>query len=311
TRGSSARSRPGSWSCGWWTSSGCSCPGSTAGASRSAGSIWWPRSASAPSGSRPSWASSAPGRSCRRTIPRWRRRSRMPTESDRHERTDVTVRGVLLAAALGLLVLALAAPLAADEARPPALRDVGVDQHLGAALPLDLAFRDESGGTTLLRYYFDGKPVLLSLVYFGCPMLCGQSLNGLAASLKAVSFAPGKEFTVLVVSFDPRDTPAVAGGKKAAVLARYGRLDTAAGWHFLVGEQAAIDQLTRAVGFRYTADAASGQFAHVPAAIVLTPAGTISRYFYGIEPAPRDLRLGLVEASAGKIGSAVDQLLLF
>src|SRR5439155_992541 len=218
TRGSSARSRPGSWSCGGWTSSGCSCPGSTAGASRSAGSIWWPRSASAASGSRPSWASSAPGRSCRRTIPRWRRRSRMPTESDRHERTDVSVRGVLLAAAL-------AAPLAADEARPPALRDVGVDQHLGAALPLDLAFRDESGGTTLLRDYFDGKPVLLSLVYFGCPMLCGQSLSGLAASLKAVSFAPGKEFTVLVVSFDPRDTPAVAGGKKAAVLARYGRLD--------------------------------------------------------------------------------------
>src|SRR5207249_2576125 len=133
--------------------------------------------------------------------------------------------------------------------------------------------------------YFDGKPVLLSLVYFGCPMLCGQSLSGLAASLKALSFAPGKEFTVLVVSFDPRDTPAVASGRKAAVLARYGRLDTAAGWHFLTGEQAAIDRLT--------------------------PAGTISRYFYGIEPAPRDLRLGLVEASANKIGSAVDQLLLF
>jgi len=218
------------------------------------------------------------------------------------------MRTVLLAA----LVLALAPPLAADEARPPALRDVGVDPHLGAALPLDLAFRDESGRTVALRDYVDGsRPVLLSLVYFGCPMLCGQSLNGLAASLKALSFAPGKEFTVLVVSFDPRDTPAVASGRKAAVLARYGRLDTATGWHFLTGEQAMIDRLTRGVGFRYTADAASGQFAHVPAAIVLTPAGTISRYFYGIEPAPRDLRLGLVEASANKIGSAVDQLLLF
>ena len=215
------------------------------------------------------------------------------------------------AVALAVLVLALARPLAADEARPPALRDVGVDRHLGAALPLDLAFRDESGRTVALRDYFDGRPVLLSLVYFGCPMLCGQSLNGLAASLKAVSFAPGKEFTVLVVSFDPRDTPAVASGKKAAELARYGRLDTAAGWHFLTGEQAAIDRLTRAVGFRYTADAASGQFAHVPVAIVATPGGTISRYFYGIEPAPRDLRLGLVEASANKIGTAVDQLLLF
>ena len=216
------------------------------------------------------------------------------------------------AVALAAVVLALAGPLAADEARPPALRDVGIDQHLGAPLPLDLPFRDEGGRTVALRDYFGGgKPVLLSLVYFGCPMLCSQSLNGLAASLKAVSFAPGKEFTVLVVSFDPRDTPVVASGKKATVLARYGRLDTASGWHFLVGEPAAIDQLTRAVGFRYTADAARGQFAHVPAAIVLTPAGTISRYFYGIEPAPRDLRLGLVEASANKIGTAVDQLLLF
>ncbi len=215
------------------------------------------------------------------------------------------------AVALAALVLGLAAPLAGDEARPPALRDVGVDQHPGATLPLDLAFRDESGRTIALRDYFDGKPVLLSLVYFGCPMLCGQSLNGLAASLKALSIAPGREFTLLAVSFDPRDTPAVASGKKASVLSRYGRLDTAAGWHFLVGDQAAIDRLTRAVGFRYTFDAASGQFAHVPAAIVATPGGTISRYFYGIEPAPRDLRLGLVEASAGKIGTAVDQLLLF
>ena len=215
------------------------------------------------------------------------------------------------AVALAALVLGLAAPLAGDEARPPALRDVGVDQHPGATLPLDLAFRDESGRTIALRDYFDGKPVLLALVYFGCPMLCGQSLNGLAASLKALSFQPGKDFTVLAVSFDPRDTPAAASGRKAAVLARYGRLDTAGGWHFLVGEQAAIDRLTRAVGFRYTFDAASGQFAHVPAAIVLTPGGTISRYFYGIEPAPRDLRLGLVEASANKIGTVVDQLLLF
>ena len=215
------------------------------------------------------------------------------------------------AVALAALGLALATPLAADETRPAALRDAGIDQRLGQPLPLDLAFRDENGRTVALGDYFDGRPVLLSLVYFGCPMLCGQSLNGLAASLKALSFAPGREFTVLAVSFDPRDTPAVASGKKAAVVARYGRLDTAPGWHFLTGEPAAIERLTRAVGFRYTFDAASGQFAHVPAAIVATPGGTISRYFYGIEPAPRDLRLGLVEASAGKIGTAVDQLLLF
>ena len=218
------------------------------------------------------------------------------------------MRAVLLPA----LMLALARPLAADEARPLALRDVGVDPHLGAPLPLDLAFRDESGQRVALRDYFEGgRPVLLSLVYFGCPMLCGQSLNGLAGSLKAVSFTPGKEFTVLVVSFDPRDTPTVASGRKAVVLSRYGRLDTAAGWHFLTGDQAAIDGLTRAVGLRYTFDAASGQFAHVPLAVVTTPAGAISRYFYGIQPAPRDLRLGLVEASANRIGSAVDQLLLF
>jgi protein SCO1/2 len=216
------------------------------------------------------------------------------------------------AGALALLVLVLAAPLCADEARPPMLRDVGIDQHPGAALPLDLAFRDESGKTVALRDYFaDGKPVLLSLVYFGCPMLCGQSLNGIAASLKALSLEPGKEFTVLAVSFDAADTPAVASDKKAQVVARYGRPATAAGWHFLVGEQASIDALTQAVGFRYTRDATNRQFAHVPAAIVMTPGGVISRYFYGIEPAPRDLRLGLVEASANRIGTVVDQLLLF
>ena len=220
------------------------------------------------------------------------------------------MRAVVLGSLLA--VLAVARPLAADEARPPALRDVGVDQHLGAALPLDVAFHDESGRTVALRDYFGGgRPVLLSLVYFGCPMLCGQSLNGLAGSLKAVSFTPGKEFTVLVVSFDPRDTPAAASARKAVVLSRYGRRDTAPGWHFLTGDQAAVDHLTRAIGLRYTFDAASGQFAHVPLAVVATPQGAISRYFYGIQPAPRDLRLGLVEASANKIGTAVDQLLLF
>ena len=213
--------------------------------------------------------------------------------------------------ALALLVLVVAAPLRADEERPPMLRNVGVDQHPGALLPLDLAFRDEDGKTVALHDYLDGKPMLLSLVYFGCPMLCGQSLNGLAGSLKALSLEPGKEFTVLAVSFDPRDTPAVASGKKAQVVARYGRPESAPGWHFLVGDQTSIDALTQAVGFRYTYDAASGQFAHVPAAIVVTPGGVISRYFYGIEPAPRDLRLGLVEASANKIGTVVDQLLLF
>jgi protein SCO1/2 len=162
-----------------------------------------------------------------------------------------------------------------------------------------------------LGEYFGRKPVVLSLVYHGCPMLCGQSTNGLAGSLKALTFDAGRDFTVLSVSFDARDTPETARPRRSAALARYARPQADDGWHFLTGDEAAIGALTRAVGFRWTRVPETGELAHAAATVVLTPEGRISRYFYGVEPAPRDLRLGLVEASSGRIGTVVDHILLF
>ncbi len=216
-------------------------------------------------------------------------------------------RALVLAAAL------LATAAAADvDTRPPQLRDVGIEQRPGAAVPLDLVFRDEGDRAVRLGDYFTpGKPVLLSLVYFGCPMLCGQTLRGLSTVLGWLPLDAGKDFTVLSVSFDPKDTPAAAAAKKAEGLARYDRPGGAAGWHFLVGDADAIARLTDAVGFRVKYDPESGQFAHAPVLIVLTPDGKVSRYLYGFEYASRDVRLGLVEASANRIGSVVDQVLLF
>ena len=214
---------------------------------------------------------------------------------------------VRLAAAL-LLVPALAA---AEDARPPALRDVAFDQRLGERVPLGIALRDEAGRAVRLGDYFGPKPVVLALVYYDCPMLCTLTLNGLVSALRALSFDAGREFLVVTVSFDPRETPALAAAKKAAYLQRYGRPGAAAGWHFLTGAEQAVAALTRAVGFRYAWDERTQQFAHPAGLVVLTPDGRISRYLYGVEYAPKDLRLGLVESSAGRIGSAVDHLLLF
>jgi protein SCO1/2 len=195
---------------------------------------------------------------------------------------------------------------------PAALRGVTVEQRLNREIPLDLNFRDEFGRSLPLRTYFSGhKPVLLALVYYNCPMLCSLILSGVESSLKAVSFDPGKDFEVVAVSFDPRDTPDIAARKKAMYLQRYRRPDTANGWHFLTGDEASIRALTEAVGYRYTFDPATGQFAHASAIMILTPEGRLSRYFYGVEYAPRDIRLGLVEASQNKIGNPVDQALLF
>jgi protein SCO1/2 len=194
---------------------------------------------------------------------------------------------------------------------PAALQGVGIDQKLNAQLPLNLVFHDEAGRSLPLGTYFGSKPVLLALVYYQCPMLCTQILNGVESSLKAVSFNPGRDFDVLSVSFDPSDTPDLAQKKKQNYLRRYGRPDTANGWHFLTGDEASIRALTEAVGFRYKYDSVNKQFAHASGIIILTPQGKISRYFYGIEYAPRDVRLGLVEASQRKIGSPVDQILLF
>jgi protein SCO1/2 len=219
-------------------------------------------------------------------------------------------------AALGLCLAAAA--LAAqpaipvpDNYRPPILRGVGIDQRLGEAVPLDAIFEDEDGRAVRLGQYFHGKPVILVLAYYNCPMLCTQVFNGLVSSLRAISFDVGREFDVLAVSFDPRDKPADAAAKKKPYVESYGRQGAARGWHFLTGGPASIDRLTKAVGFRYAFDESQGQFAHASGFFVLTPEGLISRVFYGIEYAPRDVRLALVESSSHKIGTPVDQILLY
>jgi protein SCO1 len=195
--------------------------------------------------------------------------------------------------------------------RPKILRDVGVDQRLNEQVPLDLTFRDETGKSVQLGQYFGKKPVILSLVYYDCPMLCTMVENGLLQSLKELKFDVGDQFDVVTVSFDPRDTPQVAAAKKALYVGLYGRPGAAEGWHFLTGDQNSIARLTKAVGFRYVYDPQSGQFAHATAIMVLTPEGRLARYFYGIQYPSGGLRLSLVEASENKVGSPVDAVLLF
>ena len=198
---------------------------------------------------------------------------------------------------------------------PFALRDISIEQRLGEQVPLDLNFRDERGQTVRLGDYFGKRPVVVSLVYYNCPKLCNLVLNGLVGGLKTLPFTVGKEFDVVTVSFDPRESAADAVAKKQIVEHDYGRAGDAAsfaaGWHFLTGDKASIDALANAVGFKYAFDTASNQYAHASGVMVATPAGKLSHYFYGIEYAPRDLKLGLVEASEGKIGSAVDKLTLY
>lgn len=203
-------------------------------------------------------------------------------------------------------------PSDAPKANLPApLRQVGIEQKLNNQVPLDLVFTDEQGQEVRLGQYFGKKPVVLSLVYYDCPMLCTQVLNGLTGSLKALKFDVGREFEVVTVSFDPREKSDLAKQKKDAYLARYGRETAAGGWHFLTGSEASIAALTGAVGFNFAWDEETKQFAHASGIMILTPEGKISRYFYGIEYAPRDMQLGLVEASNNKIGSPVDQILLY
>jgi len=194
---------------------------------------------------------------------------------------------------------------------PSALREVGFDQKLGDALPLDLSLRDETGREVRLRDYFGRRPVAMSLVYFDCPMLCTVSLNGLVSALEVVSFQPGREFELLTISFDPREGPELAAHKKKGYLARLKRPGAEAGWHFLTGDAAALDRIAKAVGFRYAWDEETRQFAHPAGLVVLTPEGRIARYLYGIEYAPKDLRLALVESGEGQISSPIDQLLLY
>jgi protein SCO1/2 len=212
-----------------------------------------------------------------------------------------------------LLTLTLTAKdwQAPQTALPPALRNIGIDQKLGQTIPVNLPFTDEAGRSVHLSEYFGQKPVLLVLVYYQCPMLCSQILQGVMHALRVVPFEVGKEFDVVVVSFDTKDTPELALAKKKLIVERYGKRGDPAGWHFLTGSESSIQALTKAVGFRYQWDQESQTFIHASGIMVLTPEARLARYFYGIEFPPKDLRLAFVEASKNKIGSPVDQLLLY
>jgi len=195
--------------------------------------------------------------------------------------------------------------------RPPGLKNVGIQQNLNQQIPPDLMFTDDLGRKVRLGDYFGKKPLVLNLVYFTCPMLCGEELAGLESALRVLKFDVGKEFDVITISFDPKDTPEAAAKKKEEIVRRYRRAGAEQGWHFLVGEQDSIDAIARAAGFEYEYDPKTGQFAHSTAIMVLTPQGKIAQYYYGIDYPPKDLRLALVAASQNKIGNVVDALLLY
>ncbi len=195
---------------------------------------------------------------------------------------------------------------------PPAiLKNIEIEQKLNAQLPLDLAFRDERGRDVKLGDFFGKRPVVLSLVYYDCPMLCGEVLNGMSSVFGVLNFQIGKDYEVVTVSFDPREGPDLAAAKKRRFVERYGREGAEAGWHFLTGSTASINALTQAVGFRYQWDERSQQYAHAAAIMVATPQGRLAQYLYGVEYPPKDLRLALVEASHNQLGSVVDQVLLY
>lgn len=195
--------------------------------------------------------------------------------------------------------------------RPAVLKDIGFDQHLGEMLPLDVPLRDEAGNEVRLGDFFGKRPVVLTLVYYECPMLCTLTLNSLSSALATLSFDIGREFDVVTVSFDPREKPPLAAAKKKAYVSRYGRPGADAGWHFLTGDPDSLSKLTAAVGFRYQWDDEIRQFAHPSGLVVVNPDGRITRYLYGIEYAPKDLKLGLIESSERRIGTPLDQAMLF
>ncbi|MGB0063122.1 MAG: SCO family protein [Terracidiphilus sp.] len=235
-------------------------------------------------------------------------------------------RAGLIAAAM---LLSLAAPLSfaqvssygdkqagqVGDQQPSILNGVGIDQHLNTQLPLSLTFTDETGKMVPLASYFGKKPAILALVYYQCPMLCSEELNGLTSALQMVRFTPGKDFNIVVVSIDPTETTALAAAKKRTYLKRYGRPETADGWHFMTGTQANIDALTKAVGFRYVKLAVPGsnltQYAHASSIQIVTPEGKLAQYYMGVEYSPKDLLLGLDEASSNRIGSPVDNILTY
>src|SRR5271163_2323622 len=234
------------------------------------------------------------------------------------KRTLLATLGAAAVAAAAFLALAPSAlaqlasdPMQSVGVRPELLKEVGIDQKLNQSIPLDLTFGDEDGKTVALGQFFGQKPVILTLVYYNCPMLCTQVLNGVESSLKELSTDIGNQYDVVTVSIDPTESHVLAKTKKEVYVGMYGRPGAAQGWHFLTGDEPQIKQLADAVGFRYAYDPDTKQFAHASAIMLLTPEGKISRYFYGIQYPSRELRLGLVEASEGKIGTPVDQVLLF
>lgn len=194
---------------------------------------------------------------------------------------------------------------------PAALKDVDFAPQLDAQLPLDVGFRDEFGQTVQLRSYFHGKPVVLAFVYFQCPMLCTQVMDSIVSTLKVVTFTAGQQYEVVIISFDPSETPAMASVKKQDIVSRYHRPGAENGWHFLTGDRDAISQVTKAGGFRFAWDPVTKMWVHASGILLLTPDGRISRYFYGIDYAPRDMRLGLIEAAAGNIGTPIDKVILY
>src|ERR1700692_2025578 len=226
-------------------------------------------------------------------------------------RAIATIAGLLVS---GVLARGQAVPsnIGVNSTTMPAqLQNVGFDPQLNAQIPLDLPFVDENGNNVPLRDYFKQKPVVLAFVYYGCPMLCNQVEQGVVGSLRMLSFTPGRDYEVVFVSFDPRESPDMAAQKKKSALEHFRRPETASGWHFLTGTKESIDAATNAANFRYSFDAKTNLFAHASGIMLLTPDGRISRYFYGVEYPGRDIRLGLVDASAGKIGTPIDHVLLF
>jgi len=228
-----------------------------------------------------------------------------------------TIRNVACVVALGAALCGAAsaqyfAPPDTSRLAPPELKGVGIDQHLNAPVPLELTFTDEQGKTVKLGDYFHaGDPVILNLVYYNCPMLCTEVLNGLTAAMKVLPFQPGKQFQVVTLSIDPRETPQLAAQKKASYLKRLGNPAAGEGWHFLTGQEQQIKQLADAVGWHYRYDPKLNQYAHAAGIVLITPDARIAQYYYGVEYSARDMRLGIEEASHDKIGSLADEVLLY